>query len=193
MSAATLELSLRYVLTRRQGQAGSAEYSAASSKRPFTVTNEPVRSAVVDTMLQRSCKGTVVEQGIRNHPMYGVRNSAEAIFFRRPGETPWAKFSEGGFSTLAPVVEIGQIIKWAGQKEHIGSGSSRFIEYTAWAEGKNYLKGNIEILYLDTAKSGQPLNRSGTIDLTCVTKVVAAVTWNALFVTPISNPAGDPP
>lgn len=125
--------------------------------------------------------------------MYGVRNSAEAVFFRRPDGTPWVKFNEGGFSTLTPVVEIGQIVKWAGQKEHIGSGSSRFIEYTAWADGSNNLNGNIEIIYLDAAKSSQPFNRNGTIDLTCATEVVPAVTWSALSVTPIPSPAGDPP
>lgn len=142
-SATSLDLLLHYVLAFRKGQPPS-DYAAMSSKRPFTATNEPVRSPVVDTMLQRSCTGAVVKQGIRNHPAYGVRNSAEAIFFRRPDGTPWVKFYEGGFGILAPVVEVGKIVKWAGRVEYLGGGSRSFTEYTLWADAGNSLNGSIE-------------------------------------------------
>ncbi len=189
----TIDLSLNYVLAQRRDRPTAESTMPAASRRPFTVTNEPVTSAIVDTMLQRSCTGTVVKQGIRNHPAYGVRNSAEAVFFRKPDGSPWVKFYEGGFGTLAPVVEIGKIVKWSGRVEWIGAGSRSFTEYTLWPDGGNSLNGNIEIVYLDAAKANQLLNRSGTIDLTCTNETVPAVTWSALSVTPIQPPAGDPP
>lgn len=190
---AALDLSLHYVLARRRGEPPAAGQSAALSRRPFTVTNEPVGSPIVNAMLQKSCTGTVVKQGIRNHPAYGVRNSAEAIFFRRPDGTPWVKFFEGGYSTLAPVVEVGKIVEWAGRVEWIGGGSRSFTEYTVWPDGGSSLNGSIEIVYLDAAKANQLLNRSGTIDLSCATETVPAVNWSASWVTPIPTPAGDPP
>ena len=188
----TIDLSLHYVLAHRRDQA-AAGYTPASSRRPFTVTNDPVKSAIVDTMLQKSCAGSVVKQGIRNHPAYGVRNSAEAVFFRKPDGSPWVRFYEGGFGTLAPVVEIGKIVKWSGRVEWIGGGSRSFTEYTLWPDGGNSLNGSIEIVYLDAAKANQLLNRSGTIDLTCATETVPAIIWSASSVTPIPPPAGDPP
>lgn len=191
--ATSLDLSLHYVLADRRGQPVPANHAVASRKRPFTVTNEPVRSPVVDTMLQRSCTGTVVKQGIRNHPAYGVRNSAEAVFFRRSDGTPWVKFYEGGFGILAPVVEVGKIVKWAGRVEWLGGGSRSFTEYTVWSDTGNSLNGSIGIVYLDAAKASQLLNRGGTVDLSCATEVVPAVTWSASAVTPIPTPKGDPP
>lgn len=190
---AALDVSLHYVLAQRRGEPLAAGQSAALSKRPFTVTNEPVGSPIVNAMLQKSCTGTVVKQGIRNHPAYGVRNSAEAIFFRRPDGTPWVKFYEGGYGVLAPVVEIGKIVKWAGRVEWIGGGSRSFTEYTVWPDSSSSLIGNIEIVYLDAAKANQLLNRSGTIDLSCALETVPAVNWSASSVTPIPTPAGDPP
>ena len=187
----TIDLSLHYVLARRRDR--PTGYTPASSPRPFTVTNNPVGSAILSTMLQKSCTGTVVTQGIRNHPAYGVRSSAEAVFFRTPDGSPWVKFYEGGFGTLAPVVEIGQVVKWAGRVEWIGGGSRRFTEYTVWPEGGSSLNGNIELVYLDAAKANQLLNRGGTIDLTCSTQTVPAIAWSASSVTPIQPPAGDPP
>ena len=189
----TIDLSLHYVLAHRRDQPTSAGHTPISRRWPFTVTNAPVKSAIVDTMLQKSCTGSVVKQGIRNHPAYGVRNSAEAVFFRKPDGSPWVKFDEGGFGTLAPVVEIGRIVKWSGRVEWIGAGSRSFTEYTLWPDRGNSLNGNIEIVYLDAAKANQLLNRSGTIDLTCTNESVPAVTWSASSVTPIQPPAGDPP
>lgn len=189
----TIDLSLHYVLSQRRDQPTAAGYTPASSRRPFTVTNDPVTSAILNTMLQKSCTGSVVKQGIRNRPAYGVRGSAEAIFFRRPDGSPWVKFYEGGFGILAPVVEIGRIVKWSGRVEWIGAGSRSFTEYTVWSDGGNSLNGNIEIVYLDAAKANQLLNRSGTIDLACSTETVPAVSWSASSVTPIPPPPGDPP
>lgn len=188
----TVDLSLHYVLTHRRDQP-TAGYTPALSRRPFTVTNDPVKSAIIDTMLQKSCTGSVVKQGIRNHPAYGIRNSAEAVFFRKPDGSPWVRFYEGGFGTLAPVVEIGRIVKWSGRVEWIGGGSRSFTEYTLWPDGGSSLNGNIEIVYLDAAKANQLLNRSGTIDLTCATETVPAINWSTSSVTPIPPPAGDPP
>jgi TonB family protein len=189
----TIDLALHYVLTRRPGQPAAPGATQAGSARPFTITNEPVTSPVVDTMLQRTCTGTVVKQGIRNHPAYGIRNAAEAIFFRRPDGSPWVKFYEGGFGTLAPVVEVGKIVKWAGRKEYLAAGVSSFTEYTVWADDNNNLNGSIEIKYSAEARFNQLINRGGTIDLSCASAVVPAVNWSASSVTPESSPSGDPP
>ncbi len=188
-----IDLSLHYVLSRRPGQPVAAGSTPVSATRPFTVTNDPVKSAVVDTMLQRNCTGTVVKQGIRNHPAYGVRYSAQAVFFRRPDGTPWVRFYEGGFAILAPVVEVGRIVKWSGRKEYLTQATSRFTEYTVWADNNDTLNGSIQIFYAAEAKAGQDINRGGTIDLSCTTETVPAVTWSAAAVTPIESPAGDPP
>lgn len=117
---ADIDISLHYVLAHRHDQPVAASYTPVSSKSPFTITNEPVKSPILDTMLQRTCTGTVVKQGIRNHPVYGIRNWAQAIFFRRPDGTPWVKFYEGGYPTLAPVTEVGKLVQWPVEKSILG-------------------------------------------------------------------------
>lgn len=191
---AVLDVSLHYVLTYRRDQLTAAGYLPVSSGRPFTITNQPVRSPILNTMLQRTCIGTVVKQGIRNHPSYGVRYQAEAIFFRRRDGMPWVRFSEGGSaSSLAPVVEVGKILRWSGPEEHLSQGGSSFTQYTAWAESTNTILGNIETIFLGSNRANMPLNRGGTVDLTCSTEIMPAVTWSALSVTPGQSPPGDPP
>ncbi len=190
---AEIDVSLHYILAHRHDQPVAAGYTPVPTRRNFSITNDPVKSPILETMLQRTCTGTVVKQGIRNHPIYGVRYAAEAVFFRKPDGTPWVKFYEGGFSTLAPVIEVGKIVQWSGRKEYLRNGDSSYTQYTVWADDNNNLNGNIEIIFSASAKANQDINRGGTVDFSCASETVPAISWNAFSVTPIDSPAGDPP
>ena len=190
---AEMDISLHYVLAHRHDQPVAAGYTPVLSRSHFTITNDPVKSPILDTMLQRTCTGKVVKSGIRNHPWYGVDHWAQAIFFRKPDGTPWIKFYEGGFPTLAPVTEVGKLVQWTGREEHLGSGNSSFTQYTVWPDGDNNLNGSIETTYFGPAKASQGINRGGTVDLSCATEIVPAITWSAWGVTPGQSPLGDPP
>ena len=189
-----LDVSVHYVLAFRHGQAASAGPAATPSRASFTITNQPVQSPILETMMQKSCTGLVVKQGIRNHPWYGQRFQVEAIFFRRPDGTAWVRLydSSTGYS-MAPIVEVGKVLRWTGPEEHLATGNTSFTEYTAWAEGENLIVGNIQTNYFGPARAGMPLNRGGTVDFTCATQTVPAITWSALAVTAGQSPPGDPP
>ena len=141
-------------------------------------------------MLQRTCSGKVVKQGIRNHPWYGVPYAAEAIFFRKPDGTPWVKFFEGGFSIVAPVVEVGKMVQWTGREERLRNGINLSYQYTAWAEDDNKLNGS---LYVDPVNDRANINHGGTVDLVCSTESVPAPRWSSLYLNPTEYPPGDPP
>ena len=191
---AALDVSVHYVLAYRRDQPKAASYTPALSGRPFTITNQPVQSPILETMLQKNCTGTVVKQGIRNHPYYGTRYQAEATFFRKAGGTSWIRFSEGGSApTLAPVVEVGKVLRWSGPEEHLAQGGSSFTQYTAWAETDGIIIGNSEIIFIGFTQANMPLNRGGTVDSTCAAQAAPAITWSALAVTPGKSPSGDPP
>ncbi len=189
---AAIDLSLHYVLAHRHDQPVAAGYTQVSSRGPFTITNDPVKSPILDTMLQKTCTGTVVSQGIRNHPMYGVRHWAEAVFFRKPDGAPWVKFYEGGYPILAPVTEIGKLVQWSGREES-HAGNNKYTQYTVWLDGDNNLSGSIQVIYPFGPGREQGFNHGGTVDLTCATEVVPAITWSAWSVTPAPSPVGDPP
>jgi len=172
----TVDISAHYVLAHRHDQPAAAGYTQVASKRPFTISNEAVSPSVVDTMLQRTCTGTVVRRGIRNHPIYGWRNTAEAIFFRKPDGTPWVKFREIGVGgtgvksvelgalVVTRVTEVGKSAKWTGQEERVpGGGDGGYATFTVWPEGDGRLVGDIEHPY-------------GTVEFTCSEDVVPAIT-----------------
>jgi hypothetical protein len=61
---ADIDISLHYVLAHRHDQpVAAAGYTPVSSKSPFTITNDPVKSPVLETMQQRVCTGTMVLGG----------------------------------------------------------------------------------------------------------------------------------
>ncbi len=111
---ADIDISLHYVLAHRHDQPVAAGYMPVLSKSPFTIMNDPVRSPILDTMLQRICTGTVVRGAVANHPWYGQHYQAQAIFFRKPDGTPWVKFNEAGKVSLSPVTEVGKMVQWTG-------------------------------------------------------------------------------
>jgi TonB family protein len=190
---ADIDISLHYVLAHRHDQPVAAGYTPVLSKSPFTVTNDPVRSPILDTMLQRTCTGTLVLGGIPNQPLYGVHYSVQAIFFRKPDGTPWVKFYERGHPSLAQVTEVGKMLAWAGRLEQVGSpkegmGYQR-LQYTAWVDGDNHLSGAV-------GGYGAAYNNNlagNSIDLTCATEVLPAATWSFWFSDTGLTTVGDPP
>ena len=195
---ADIDISLHYVLAHRHDQPVAAGYTPVLSKSPFTIMNDPVKSPILETMLQRTCTGTVVRNGIANHPGYGMRIWAQAIFFRKPDGTPWVKFYEGGYPSLSPVTEVGKMVQWTGRREFYGLGGSVWLQYTVWPDGDNHLSGAIGSKVIDN--SGVPYNQNigGPVDLTCATEVLPAITWNDWFAqnvaqSPFDLAASDPP
>jgi TonB family protein len=193
---ANIDISPRYVLVHRHDEPVAAGYTPVSSRSHFTITNDPVKSPVLDTMRQRVCTGRVVNGGIRNHPSYGYPSHAEAIFFRKPDGTPWVKFDAWGLPSISPVTEVGNTLQWTGHVVHYNTkegGFSYYLQYTVWPDGDNHLTGALGTKTYDSF--GVPYNSNkGTVDLTCATEVLPAVTWNLFYSTDTTEtPPGDPP
>ncbi len=190
-------LSLHYILAHRHDQPVPAGYTPVLSRSNFSITNDPVKSPVFDTIRQRVCTGTVVKGGIRNHPWYGIFGQAKAVFFRKPDGTPWVKFDADGLPVVSPVTEVGNMLQWTGHVIHVnmreGGGVQYYLQYTVWPDGDNHLSGAVGTSWIDN--SGVPYNHNmGIVDLTCATDVVPTVTWNAFYTTDTrATPPGDPP
>ena len=187
-----VDLSLHYVLAHRHDQPVAAGYTPVSSKRPFTIMNDPVKSPILETMLQRTCTGTVVKNGIKNHPWYGMRVWAQAIFFRKPDGTPWVKFYEGGYPSISPVTEVGKMVQWTGRQEGHPY-SVWWTQYTVWPDGDNHLSGDAGSLQYDKFGAAYSSHVGGPVDLTCATEVSPAITWNDRLAQTMVGPPGDPP
>jgi len=155
-----LDILLHYILAHRHDEPVNAGYKPASSNRAFTISNDQVQPSVVDTLRQRTCTGIVVKDGIRNHPMYGRRSTATAIFFRKPDGTPWVKFWAEGFVNITPVTEIGETAQWTTTIPY--SKYTEHARYNVAPDGDNHLSGDID-------------RPRGTVDLTCETEVVPAI------------------
>ena len=191
---ADIDISLHYVLAHRHDQPVAAGYTPVLSKSPFTIMNDPVKSPILDTMLQRTCTGTVVYGGIANHPWYGMRSWAQAIFFRKPDGTPWVKFYERGYPSLSPVTEVGKMVQWTGRLEYRGGPKDIvYIKYTVWPDGDNHLSGAIGSKFIDDFGAAYNQNIRGAVDPTCATEVLPAITWNDWFAQTMVTPPGDPP
>ena len=189
---ADIDISPRYILAHRHDQPVPAGYTPVLSRSHFTITNDPVKSPVLDTVQQRVCTGRVVNGGMRNHPWIGYPSQATAIFFRKPDGTPWVKFQAVGKPNISPVAEVGNMLQWHGHVVH-RDGSDHYLEYTASPDGENHLSGNLGVKVYDSF--GIPFNSNkGTVDLTCSTEVLPAVTWSWLYDEYSSeDPPGDPP
>ena len=176
---AGVDISLHYVLAHRHGQPVAAGYTPVLSKGPFTITNDPDKSPILETMLQRTCTGTIVFGGIPNHPVYGMRSSAEAIFFRKPDGTPWVKFNERGFPSLSPVTEVGKMLTWTGRMESPPGGRpAQWHQYTVWPDGDNHIRGAIALLLVRSGVAYIATGGGDSVDLTCTTETLPTVTWH---------------
>ena len=176
-----VDISLHYVLAHRHDQPVAVGYAPVLSKGPFTITNDPVKSPILETMLRRTCTGTIVFGGIPNHPVYGMRVGVEAIFFRKPDGTPWVKTWERGFPSLSPVTEVGKMLTWTGRMEALpagGGGLFRWHQYTVWPDGDNHIRGAIATLNGRTGVAYIATGGGDSIDLTCVTETLPTITWN---------------
>jgi TonB family protein len=186
---ADIDLSLHYVLAYQHDQPVAAGNTRVLPKRPFTITNEPVTSPVLETMLQRVCTGTLVLGGVANHPIFGMHSRVEAIFFRKPDGTPWVKFDEAGHPILAPVTQVGKMVTWTGPRVIVGGGSSmyaRYLQYTILADGDNHLIGAVGSRRISMTGVLFNQNLGGNyVDLTCTTEVLPTVTWNDWLATPL--------
>ncbi len=188
----SLDLLLHYVLAHRHDQPVPVGYQPVSEKGPFTITNDPVKSPILEKMLQKTCTGTIVTNGIRNHPMYGIRYyGSKLIFFRRPDGTPWVKFYEAGREAMAPVVEVGKLVSWTGPTS-VQNRLALMMHYTAWLDGGNKLNGCLSIDDSWTRPSAACGDAAGTIEFTCAEEVVPQVEWSAWSATP-ARQSWDPP
>jgi TonB family protein len=197
-----LNISLHYVLAHRHDQPASAASTPVAPKTPFTITNDPVASPILETMLQRVCTGTLVLGGVPNQPLYGMRSWSQAIFFRKPDGTPWVKFYERGHASLAPVTQIGKMLTWTGRLEHVGKEyADSWLQYTVWPDGDNHLSGAIGSRKLTPSGVAFNANLAGySLDLTCAPEPLPAVTWNDLTeeqnragTSPVDTSSVDPP
>jgi hypothetical protein len=194
---ADTDISLHYVLAHRHDQSVAAGYTPVSSKSPFTITNDPVKSPILDTMLLRTCTGTLVLGGIPNHPIYGMRSWAQTIFLRKPDGAPWVMFYERGYPSLSPVTKVG---KRTVRQKFFGSNSnfSYWLQYTIWPDGEDRLSGAIGTHMVSS--SGVVFNRNpaeNSIDLTCATEALTLVRWNdwlaqSLVTSPFNLSSSDP-
>jgi len=201
--AAQLDISLHYVLAHRADQPAAAGDTPVAARAPFTITNDPVKSPILETMLQRTCTGTMTLGGIPDQPLFGIHSWAQAIFFRKPDGTPWVKFYERGHSSLAPVTQVGKMLTWTGRQEHAGKDETySFLQYTVWPDGDNHLKGAIGGRAITMSGVAVNSNVAGNyLDLTCSPETLPTVTWNDLISeqnnttsVPLSNLAPiDPP
>ncbi len=198
---AELDISLHYVLAHRHDQPVPANYTPVVSKSPFTIMNDPVKSPILETMLQRLCTGTMTLGGIPNYPAFGVHSWAQAIFFRKPDGTPWVKFWERGHQSLSPVTEVGKMLTWTGRQEHHRD-DDRWFQYTVWPDGENHLSGAVGGRVVNMSGVATNINLAGnSVDLTCETQAQPTVTWNdwiaeqnkSSVVSPLDISSVDPP
>jgi TonB family protein len=196
---AEINLTLHYVLTHRDDQPAAASYTSGSPRGPFTITNEPVKSPILDTMLQRVCTGTITLGGVPDHPLYGMHSWAQAIFFRKPDGTPWVEFYERGAPSLSPVTQIGKMLTWTGREEHLGRNGDAWHQYTVWPDGENHLSGAIGGRGINAFGIPYNTNLAGnSVDLTCATQPLPTVTWNdwlaqSTVIAPLELESVDPP
>jgi TonB family protein len=150
----------------------------ARARLPFTITNDPVKSPILETMLQRTCAGTMVLGGIANHPLYGTRFAAQAIFFRKPDGTPWVKLTERGYPSLSPVTEVGKMVTWTGRQEWLPGGLYQWRQYTLSLDADNHLRGGTALILVRAGVTFITPRGGDSVDFTCSTEVLPTVTWN---------------
>jgi TonB family protein len=175
---AAVDLSLHYVLAHRHDQPVAVGYTPASSKAPFTITNDPVKSPILETMVQRTCTATITHNGILNHPAYGMHSWAQAVFFRKPDGTPWVKFNYDKYSPIVtPVTEVGKMLTWTGPEEWKNA-DIVWHQYTVWLDGDNHLRGAIALIHVRAGVTYITTGGGNSIDFACATEILPTITSN---------------
>jgi TonB family protein len=89
---ADIDISLRYILAHRHDEAMPVGYTPVLSRSHFSITSDPVKSASLDTILQRTCTGTVVKGGSEITPGPDI--------LLRPGQSSFASLMARHGSSL---------------------------------------------------------------------------------------------
>ncbi len=143
LTEADVHISLHYVLAHRHDQPVNASTAPALSKQPFTVTNGPVKDAVVETMQRRVCTGETVTNALGDVPpdsIFGTHNRVTAVFYRKPDGMPWVRWShDGGQTEFHPVTELGVSAQW--NEVCRGKCGSGLPHFAVWPDGDNHLSG----------------------------------------------------
>jgi TonB family protein len=191
-----MTLTLHYILAHRDDQPVTAATASTGPKRPFTIANDPVKSPVLETMLQRTCTGTVKRSGSKVRAWQGYSSWAQAIFFRKPDGTPWVKFYVSGGPSLSPVTQIGNMVQWVGPLERGLFAYNKdpfYTTYTVWADGPNHLIGAEGSPIPTTNGPGYATSLGGPIDMICDTEILPTVPYSNLLAQTQVTPGGDPP
>jgi hypothetical protein len=94
------------------------------------------------------------------------------------------------------------MVTWTGREEHIGGKDSAWIQwlqYTVWPDGDNHLSGAIGTRRFNRFGAWYNSNLAGnSVDLTCATEVLPAITWNdwlaqSMVTSPLDLSSSDPP
>jgi TonB family protein len=174
-----LDIPLHYVLAHRHDQPVPVDYQPVSSHSPFTIANDPVKSPILEKMLQKTCTGKIVINAIRNHPSFGIFYDSTLVFFRRPDGTPWVKFYEVSHMSMSAVTQVGKLLSWTGPMSG-GPSAKRLNHYTAWLDDDNKLKGCISTD--DTWQTASCANTySGALEFTCADDVVPQIEFDAMY------------
>ena len=166
---AEIIISLHYVLAHRHDQPVAAGYTPVLSKSPFTIMNDPVKSPILETMLQRTCTGTVHTNDLGDTPpdsIFGNIYRVTAVFYRKPDGTPWVKWStDGDTVNYLPVTELGVSAQWCFP---FNRRRGPPLHYAVWPAGDNHL-------------NGRTVQGPGTIDLACDSVMVPVTASNPLL------------
>jgi hypothetical protein len=71
---ADIDISLHYVLARPHDQPAVAGHTPVLSKSPFTITNDPVKSPILDTMLHRNDRAGKTKSALVRNAFLGPSN-----------------------------------------------------------------------------------------------------------------------
>ena len=189
-----LDLPLHYVLAHRHGETLPVGYTSPPIRGAFTIANDPVKSQILETMLQRTCTGTVTRNGGYNQVWRGMRAPAEVVFFRKPDGSPWVRFSEGGRPvSVSPVVEVGNMLQWVGPRVIYSAAVVSWNIWTVWPDGPNHLHGAEGSPIPHTNGAAYVTGMGGPVDLTCSTDVLPTVPYGTASIQTMVTTPGDPP
>ena len=150
------------------------------ARKPFTITNAPVKNSVVATMLQRTCAGTVLIGGWGPNRWGASQDNVRVIFYHKPDGAAWIDFWPGGHFGLVqrPVTELGVSAQWNDMPRNYGQGLIVVPHYAVWPAGENHLSGTV------TDVGPRAFDGEASIELSCDTTTVPQIQRNPLAEVP---------
>ena len=190
---AELDLPVHYVLAHRHDEPVPAGYTPTPVHALFTIVNEPVKSQILETMLQRT--GTVTRNGGMGQPWRGMRAPAEVVFFRKPDGTPWVRFSEAAMpASVSPVVEVGNMLQFVGPTfKPAGAYGIVWTLWTVWPDGPNHMRGGEGSPIPNHIGAVPVYGLGGPAEFTCTDAVMPSVPYDNFVVQTMATTPGDPP